>query len=137
MREELIALEIKGNIEIKMRSGVYIAIQLLEISLRRQLSRLRIFELLTAHGPFSDQLSIAVCEGTGLLKRGAGASHVCFVRRWVNAVQRLAGGAVFNQRQQTMDSTTEKYALEIEIFTLIRRCWGQISRSSAQKRRFR
>jgi hypothetical protein len=29
LREELIALEIKGNIEIKMLSGVYIAIQLL------------------------------------------------------------------------------------------------------------
>ncbi|PMZ87072.1 hypothetical protein C1X61_19770 [Pseudomonas sp. FW215-T2] len=35
-----------------------------------------------------------------------------------------------------MVSTTEKYALEIEIFTLSRGFRGQISRSGAQKRRF-
>ncbi|WP_164487384.1 hypothetical protein [Pseudomonas chlororaphis] len=35
-----------------------------------------------------------------------------------------------------MISTVEKYALEIEIFTLSRGFRGQISRSRAQKRRF-
>jgi hypothetical protein len=35
-----------------------------------------------------------------------------------------------------IDSTTEKYAFEIEIFTLTSGFRGQISRSGAQKRRF-
>lgn len=35
-----------------------------------------------------------------------------------------------------MVSTTEKYALEIEIFALSMGFWAQISRSDAQKRRF-
>ncbi|QHF38991.1 hypothetical protein PspS34_12280 [Pseudomonas sp. S34] len=39
-------------------------------------------------------------------------------------------------KKSTMVSTTEKYALEIEIFTLNRGFRVQISRSGARKRRF-
>jgi len=39
-------------------------------------------------------------------------------------------------KKSTMVSTVEKYALEIEIFTLSRGIQAQISRSGAQKRRF-
>ncbi len=39
-------------------------------------------------------------------------------------------------KKSAMDSTAEKYALEIEIFTLSRGFRVQISRSCAQKRRF-
>jgi hypothetical protein len=39
-------------------------------------------------------------------------------------------------KKSAMVSTAEKYALEIEIFTLIRGLRVQVSRSSAQKRRF-
>jgi hypothetical protein len=39
-------------------------------------------------------------------------------------------------KKSTMVSTAEKYALEIEIFTLSRGFWAQISRSCSQKRRF-
>ncbi|PQP00719.1 hypothetical protein C5612_22510 [Pseudomonas frederiksbergensis] len=39
-------------------------------------------------------------------------------------------------KKSAMVSTVEKYALEIEIFTLSRGFRGQISRSRAQKRRF-
>jgi hypothetical protein len=39
-------------------------------------------------------------------------------------------------KKSDMLSTVEKYALEIEIFTLSRGFRAQISRSSAQKRRF-
>jgi len=39
-------------------------------------------------------------------------------------------------KKSAMVSTTEKYALEIEIFTLSRGFRGQISRSGAQKMRF-
>lgn len=39
-------------------------------------------------------------------------------------------------KKSAMVSTAEKYALEIEIFTLNRGFWAQISRSGAQKRLF-
>jgi len=39
-------------------------------------------------------------------------------------------------KKSAMVSTAEKYALEIEVFTLIRGFRVQISRSGAQKRRF-
>jgi len=39
-------------------------------------------------------------------------------------------------KKATMVSTVEKYALEIEIFTLSRGFRAQISRTGAQKRRF-
>jgi len=39
-------------------------------------------------------------------------------------------------KKSAMVSTAEKYALEIEIFTLSKGLWTQISRSCAQKRRF-
>jgi hypothetical protein len=39
-------------------------------------------------------------------------------------------------KKSAMVSTTEKYALKIEIFTLNRGLWTQISRSCALKRRF-
>ncbi|UVM35023.1 hypothetical protein [Pseudomonas sp. B21-019] len=55
----------------------------------------------------------------------------------------LNGGVLSNDRFQpillkksAMVSTAEKYALEIEIFTLNRGFRAQISRSGAQKRRF-
>ncbi len=39
-------------------------------------------------------------------------------------------------KKSAMVSTTEKYALEIEIFILNMGFWAQISRIDAQKRRF-
>jgi hypothetical protein len=39
-------------------------------------------------------------------------------------------------KKSALISTVEKYASEIEILTLCRGVWAQISRSSVQKRRF-
>jgi hypothetical protein len=53
-------------------------------------------------------------------------------------VQNLATGRYrpIQLKKSAIDSTTEKYALEIEIFTLSSGFRVQISRSGAQKRRF-